>query len=395
MDAFVTKLSEQPVLVENGLCSRFRCSKSKCVACAAVCPVRGAVRLTGDTGVEITDACIACGACVSACPNGALRPAESDKGIAERMRAQIRPAAPFRISCDRAEAEADLVLTCLSRLTEATVLEPIRMGAQRVEFIAPDCAGCRLEKAAPQWQRTLSLSSSVCQSAGLGADRVVRGEMAKPKPEGDHDLPDSRRALFRAVAKWTTDLDAAPEDETEPPPSEPFREFVQKHHENPKRSHLLEVLEALPGKEPKSNTIPAAAVPLAHLEVTSECTGCNVCETLCPVGALRHHEEDGTYTLDFEPVLCTGCRVCEAACLFNAIRMHETVDLSVLFAPSTVTLVRGEYRNCRACNETFLNGSSEGGNDSPLCPMCRVSDRRRAEIARQMVLGGILGGRSQ
>ena len=134
MNAIVEIRAESPVQVESSLCARFRCTKSQCAACAIVCPVPGAVRFI-EQGVEITEACVACGACASACPNGALRPLESDRQLAERIRDRVRPAAAFRIACTRAKDRADVVLPCLSRLTEAIVLRaqegcsPVEKGA--------------------------------------------------------------------------------------------------------------------------------------------------------------------------------------------------------------------------------------------------------------------------
>lgn len=377
---------QTPVSVENELCSRFRCTKSGCSACADVCPVPGAVRFL-EQGVEITDGCVACGACTSACPNGAIRPIESDQDLAECIRNRVRPAAAFRIACTRAEGRVDVVLPCLSRLTEAILLEPIRSGAARVEILDPDCSGCGLKKAAPQWGNVLALSRALCESAGLGADRVARIDVPSGKPE-ETRVPsksrNSRRAMFQAIsAKWKATGAAATADaKLEQSPAEPFRDIVRRRRENLKRSDLLEMLRALPGAKPKSKVVPAAGTPLADLDIGRQCVGCNVCETLCPTGALRHREEDGTYALDFEAALCTGCRVCEVACFYKAIRVRETVDLSVLFERPKVTLVSAARRTCKACRETFLDESAE------LCPLCLVSSRRREMVAKRILFGG-------
>jgi len=379
---------ERPVGVENELCSRYRCTKSACSACVDVCPVAGAVRFL-EQGVEITDACVACGACASACPNGALRPIEGDAELASRIRSRVRPGKAFRIACGRAGGGADLVLPCLSRLTEALVLEPVRGGAERVELLDPGCSGCGLGKAAPQWQRVLAFSQALCESAGLGADRVARVGAPVGKPvesQGSSETVSSRRALFRAMAeKWTANgaSESAAEPETgKTTPPESFREAVRQRRENPKRSELLEVLDAIPAAIPAPKTVPAAGVPLADLEIGRQCVGCNVCETLCPTGALVHREADGAYALDFEPALCTGCRVCEVACFYKAIRVRDAVDVAVLFERLKVTLVSAPRRTCKACREPFLDGSSD------LCPLCLVSSRRRQMVARRMILGG-------
>lgn len=372
---------EPPVGVEVELCCRYRCTKSGCSACAEVCPVPGAVLML-DQGPEISDACVACGACASACPNGALRLIESDQTLTERIQRRVRHGHVFRIACGRAEGRADLVLQCLGRLTEALVLEPLRGGAEHVELLDPDCAGCALRKAAPQWEKILMFSRALCESAGLDADRICRVGVATGRPvevRGPEEFRKSRRALFRAMADpWTSGEALAAPRSAGP---ESFREIVRHHRENPKRAALLQVLENLPVAKVVPNAVPAAIARLADLEIGHQCVGCNVCETLCPTQALRHRETDGCYALDFDAALCTGCGVCAAACFHKAIRMRETVDVSALFARSKVTLISGARQTCNACRETFL-GASPG-----LCPLCQVSDRRRAMVARRILFG--------
>lgn len=385
MDKRVEIQTEVPVRVESTLCSRFRCTKSECAACAIVCPVPGAVRLDGE-GAEVTAACVGCGACVSACPNGAIRPLEDDGRLAQRIRERVRPEAVFRIACTRAQGKADLVLPCLSRLTEALVLEPIRGSASRVELLDPDCAACGLKKAAPQWDKVTKFAVELCAAAGLGSGRVTRVTVPAGKAEEVRPAkaPNSRRAMFRAMAeRWkAVGETVAEEAQAESAEAEPFREIVQRHSPNPKRADLLDVLGALPGAQPVPRRVSALDVPLAQLEVDRRCVGCNVCETLCPVGALRHRDEGDRYALEVDAARCTSCRVCEAACYHQAIHVQETADLAVLFERRRVTLFSATRRNCRACRESFLDDSSE------LCPTCRLSGDRRDAIARRFFTGG-------
>lgn len=378
---------QMPAGVEHGLCSRYRTTKSHCTSCAVVCPVPGAVRFA-EQGAEITDACVGCGACASACPNGAIRLKKNDPQLAERIRNRVRPGEAFRVACPRAEGKVDLVLPCLSRLTEALLLEPIRGGAARVELLDPGCSGCGLNTAAPQWERALFLAQALCESAGFTASRVGRVQVSVGEPQEIRkasESPNPRRAMFRAIAqKWqeTITVVATEAGEAGQKPAEAFRDAVQRHHGNPKRTDLLQVLRALPGAEARSKSLLASGLPLADVEVGNQCVGCNVCETLCPVGALRHREANGVYALDFSPALCTGCRVCEAACFYQAIHIRETVELSVLFDQPSVTLISAPRQTCRACRESFLGKASE------FCPSCLASGDRRESIARRFFLGG-------
>lgn len=376
-----------PVRLDSTLCSRFRSTKSECAACAAVCPAPGAVRL-GDGGAEISAACVACGACVSACPNGAIRLLEDDQRVAERIAQKVHSGEVFRFACNRAQGRAEMVLPCLSRLTEALVLEPIRRGAQRVELCAPDCSGCGLKKTAQQWERTLAFSQALCESAGLGMARISSVQVQVGDAEEIRlpaRTPNSRRRLFGAIAERlksggdTPPLENKVVEQAEP---EPFRDIVQRHSENSKRTDLLRVLDALPGLKVTSKEVFTVGIPLAQLEVDTRCVGCNVCETLCPTGALTHREEGGSYALEFDASQCTGCRVCELACYHHALHLRETVDLSLLFERSRVTLISDKVAKCQGCGERILGAASN------FCPACQVSGDRRDSVARHFFSGG-------
>jgi ferredoxin len=393
MDKSINFQPEAAVRVESTLCARFRCTKSQCDACTIVCPVPGALLLS-DEGAAINAACVGCGACVSACPNGALRPQEDDARLVERIREQIQPGAVFRIACNRAQGEADLVLPCLARLTEALVLEPIRGGAPQVTLMEPGCSSCGLAKAAPQWEKVMTFADALCTAAGLAPERVVRRRVGRGKAAETRrsaQAPNPRRAMFRAIVeRWkaSAEADIAPAGEVEAVPEEVFRDIVQRHSANPKRMDLLLVLATLPDAKVVPKVVLAASVPLAQLAVDSRCVGCNVCETLCPVGALEHRIEGGNYRLELDAARCTGCRVCEAACYHQAIHLRETVDLAVLFEPRRITLVSATQRTCRGCQESFLDDSAE------FCPACRLSGDRRDAIARRFFIGGKQSDRS-
>ncbi|MDP2751823.1 MAG: 4Fe-4S binding protein [Rhodocyclaceae bacterium] len=374
-------LAPSAVQVDNTLCSRYRCAKSDCAACVIVCSIPGAIHLIEEGGVEVAGTCIGCGACVSACSNGALRVLENDAHWTQRIQKQVQPGEVFRIACTWTQGQVNLVLPCLSRLTETLLLEPLRAGATGVELLNPGCATCGLRITAHQFQQVVGFAQMLCECAGFGTERITQREMPNGqaeeiRPIGRHI--NSRRALFRSVAnRWETVHQSTPDDPIE---IKPFREIVQHHSTNPKRVDLLALLTTWSNAKPTSKIVLTASVPLAQITVDSSCVGCNVCETLCPVGALSHREEKGYYTLELDAAQCTGCRVCEVVCYHHALHLQATVDLAVLFEQPRITLVSAPRRICSTCRESFLDESSE------VCPSCRHAGDRRDSIARQFFM---------
>lgn len=57
------------------------------------------------------------------------------------------------------------------------------------------------------------------------------------------------------------------------------------------------------------------------------CTGCNVCETVCPFGAIR---KDETGIAVVNEALCKGCGICAARCPERAISMQLHTDAHIL-----------------------------------------------------------------
>jgi heterodisulfide reductase subunit A len=57
------------------------------------------------------------------------------------------------------------------------------------------------------------------------------------------------------------------------------------------------------------------------------CSGCRVCEYLCPYGAVEMKDKEGKFTAHVIEALCKGCGACGTACPTKAITMgHFTTD---------------------------------------------------------------------
>jgi heterodisulfide reductase subunit A len=61
-----------------------------------------------------------------------------------------------------------------------------------------------------------------------------------------------------------------------------------------------------------------------------ECSGCGICEVLCPFQAIELQPRDGKRVSHINEAVCKGCGTCGAACPSGAISMHHFTDEQIL-----------------------------------------------------------------
>jgi len=62
----------------------------------------------------------------------------------------------------------------------------------------------------------------------------------------------------------------------------------------------------------------------------NECSGCGICELLCPFQAIELQPRDGKRVSHVNEAVCKGCGTCGAACPSGAISMHHFTDEQIL-----------------------------------------------------------------
>jgi len=372
-------VSDHHMLVETSLCSRFRTPKSDCSLCAEACPANAIT--VSDGGAEITGGCIDCGVCHSACPNGAF-------GIRERSDERIMDEIPFsrrsplRISCERGDTSADIILPCLSRLTETLFLEPVRRGMPGIEIARPSCEGCLLVKAAFHLETVIRRTHHLYDMLGIARNRLsiknipLQGLVKAP------ERAVSRREFFGVFRAKAAGIAAAAMPDIEgggDGKAEVFRNAVEDRRESRKRSILMERLLALGAKAGvKQTAAPSEDALTADIEVGAGCAACGVCASLCPTGAISLQWTEKTFSLGFSPALCTNCRICEKTCRHRAITMKETVSPALLLQQGETVLFRAEKKTCLACRLDFI------GEGAEICPLCRDRNKKQTAVLQEL-----------
>lgn len=367
-------INNHNILIETSLCTRFRTPKSDCSLCADACPANAINILDG--GAEISGGCIDCGVCYSACPNGAFRIEErSDERIIEEI--SLPSHSLLRISCERGDASSDIIVPCLSRLTEVLLLEPMLRGASGIEIAKPSCEGCRLVKAAFHLDTVIHRTHYLYDMLGIARDRISVKKIPLSALVKAPEKAVSRREFFgsfRAKAAGIAvaaipDIDGSVAGKTEI-----FRNAIENRRENHKRSMLIERILEVGAKAGGNQTaVPSEDSIIADIEVGPGCAACGVCASLCPTGAINLQWTEKIFSLGFSPSLCTNCRICEKTCMQKAISIKETVSLSLLLAQKKMVLFEAERKTCVACRMDFI------GEGAEICPLCL--DRNKKQMA--------------
>ncbi len=362
------------------LCSRHRTSRSGCSLCADLCPV-DAIRIN-ENGVDITEGCIDCGVCFSACPNGAMKiDGKDDRSLIARIgETPGVKQGTFTISCERGSATAHLLVSCLGRLTEGLLLDVFRSGAPKVAILRPPCRECPNGKTFLHQDKIIRNAQALLEMTGASGESLYVEEVTLQAPVKTEELM-SRRDLFGALRAKVMGaaVAALPDIGRKEEAGELFKDALHHRPQNLRRSLLLETLRGmLPGVAHGAEGMERVHVPAgegmpAEVAVDSRCIGCSVCSTLCPTGALSGRWTEDRYILGFRPALCTNCKVCEQTCMRKAIKIKDEASLDLLLAQEEVVLLDALKKSCPACRVDFIGGDGE------ICPLC--IDRHRRQVA--------------
>jgi len=249
-------------------------------------------------------------------------------------------------------SEGAAVFPCLAGLLPSTLIAPFVRDCGRVEIKRIDCRECSLEPAMVQYRQTLKRTRQILSRFPDRGSEIVEVESFPKGTERKRRTVAAegvgRREFFGLFRKRTmeTALCLFPETVGE------TRKIRWEGKGDPRRTVLLSLLRQLGavGEKP----LPGSVLGTLGLKVSEACVGCNVCETLCPTGALRREVRKDAARLYLTPAGCVGCRICAEACLPKAITFSEEIILPAWLQEKEHLLAEVAPRKCNVCGEPFV-----------------------------------------
>lgn len=340
-----------PVLFASNACLIVRRPGMECGACREACPA--GVLSGGQWSIALeTDRCLGCGLCAVACPTGAL--------IVEGFTPVPLEAAGERIvlECRRvaiADHDPDaVVVPCLGGLTAPDLLDFVANIEATVVFADRGwCKTCPVGRCDAPWQSALDETRELLGAIdarladGLAVERkdlaVGRAEpvVASLRPDKTVGRRDFLRRMVGAV-------------EARDPLEESRRVVFGRGLVAPlKRERVLDRVGALAADLEQS--IPASLMPAIKIADSCELNG--FCAAICPTGALRRDENDGTFSLKFDAADCIACDECKRVCPSKALSLWPVGD--GVLRDGSVTLIERQTFICVSCGNSFVPTGEE------------------------------------
>lgn len=344
-------LETQTLRVHPAQCSRLRHRLSTCTLCADHCP--GQAIIWEDRSLRtIPEKCTGCGACAAVCPTGAFEvQAPNSLEMLRRIREMAREGEVLALICPtylgtgRTVAGRCIEVNCLGRLDESVLVAAAAKGIPRLYLVDGACRDCRNSAAHAVTERVVQRSNALLQAFGLPrrislAPDPPAGTRASRRPP-ERASAVSRRDFFTLLAGRTrlaalSTLESALGVQSHQPLTS------IKGGELPRRLSLKHqlLLASLKQLQPPSDALlfRISGGPWAQFDFDGNCTGCQMCATFCPTGALGKLDQQGAVGVTFRISHCTNCGLCRDICFRRAVNLSNEIDLGKVWEDAIVSM---------------------------------------------------------
>ena len=357
-------------------CTKAKLVRSACRECLAVCPAH-AIEF-GERSLRITSNCTGCRCCVAACPNEVFSPLAGTEEIALVGRdpgcLYCSKLLPKRI--DLSAPLGNGFVPCIGSLSVHSLLNCLAQAKDPVRVLTADCGQCEMkaaflnfEKKREGLERLRLLEIPVSALIVLRGTEQDKKEAAK-RYKACQVLQEEKSGLGRRDFLLSLRRPASLGKQS--------RKSGEESRKPGKRLPVWIVALVTFFRHHRGELTGNEEVPFFHrMEMAESCSGCGVCASLCPTGALREVHSENRVHLEWTPSHCSGCRLCEEACPEGAIGLSSGLPVRNLWEERRFTLKAFHEHHCPECRQEYRSRSS----DTP-CPYCQKQKELLEDYSR-------------
>lgn len=341
------KLESRDITVHQHRCVRVRNRNTTCSKCADAC-TSGCISFAENELVIQPEKCIGCGTCCTVCPTCALeanRPNDAEL-FRLSMAAMQKADGEVVLASEQILAAAEglydpervVSLVNLGRIEETLLVRLAEAGAKRITLVQPREVDAANAKGIETAQLVCDTANLILQTWGSDCRARVAEKFPSVARRGEEAAyNEARRSFFTDMRDEATEAAgiAANVVVDDALGVEPEKENIYQHlrvmddgtlpHFMPdRRERLLNALSDL--GEPEDVMLNTRLWGHVVIDV-DKCTGCRMCATFCPTGAIFKYtdEDDGTTGIEHAPGDCVKCYSCQDVCPAGALELSEEV----------------------------------------------------------------------
>lgn len=325
------------ILFHSGNCLNNKKPYSKeCKLCIELCP-HNAINIRKEIYI---DKCTECGVCMAVCPSDGF----VDRDM-HNLKEYIFNSEEIVVNCPLA-IQQGYEISCLGMIDEDT-WSTLKIFAEtkQVTILTGDCEYCADKKAREISEKVLKDISEIWK----GRFQII----IKAYP----DKGDSNNILNENVMKLrknVSEISLRQRGRKKFKALFPALEAEEVYNIPIAKQWLTEALNLDAGER----------IPYRTLIAGERCTGCNICEKICPQKALQTTKKNDNNLLIYEPLKCVRCNRCVETCIANALWFDYRLFSHKLIS-GKILLFEATPKYCKTCGKQLFRN-----NESSLCIAC-------------------------
>lgn len=339
----IDKIRYAPAIADLKGCAAGKSGFKGCTLCESAC-MHGAIMRSGDNIIFDEGSCTGCGACASACPLSLFRMEEDIYFMMDSLLGSLD-------HVSEKTAHKILMFTCehIRHLFDAKGSKKIKYPKVSPLFV-PDLAGIAETHILRAFDKGVDgVIISGCDECTGNFSKMTSGLTMQILDEFNLGDRISFIKNNKNAKSFISSIEYFSEHIT-PSPLRKFQPVVLKNASN--RKILIDLISSLAAKTGivRHTVIENATMPFADISISSSCTVCGACTSMCTAGALGRGEGSITYRYGN----CIACGLCEQACPEKALTMQRVFDIEKLIDNAPSTIYRSQLQVCASCRKPYM-----------------------------------------